>query len=118
MRSGNIFKSDTSHDFNVSIAANTAKDMVVVWTSTDPALNTHPQVRFAGRRAADANTLGSGVTLFTSPNCHKEGTATVLRWGDYSAVSVDPTNSLLFWIINEKMNSQALWGSRVGRVGF
>jgi hypothetical protein len=118
VRTANIFKSSTSHDFNFSIAANSAKDMVVVWTATDPALNTQTQVRFAGRRAADPNSLGAGVSLFVSPYCHKEGTGTVLRWGDYSAVSVDPSNPLYFWVINQKMNSQTLWGSRIARVGF
>jgi hypothetical protein len=118
IRTASFFKSSTSHDFNVSIAANAARDMVVTWTATDPASNVNPQVRFAGRRAADPNGLGAGVALFTSTTCHREGTSPVLRWGDYSAVSVDPTNSLLFWVINQKMNSQTVWGSRIGRVGF
>ena len=118
VRTATFFKSATSHDFNVSIAANAAKDMVVTWTATEPGLSQHAQVRFAGRRATDASTLGAGALLFQSPTCHKEGVSSVLRWGDYSAVTVDPTNSLLFWIINEKMNSLTAWGSRIGRVGF
>lgn len=118
VRSGTFFASRTSYDFNVSIAANAAKDMVVNWSSTDPANNVNAQVRFGGRRAADPTQMGLGTVLFQSPTCAKEGTAAVLRWGDYSAVSVDPANSLHFWIVNEKMNSQTQWGSRIGRVNF
>lgn len=118
VRSGTVFASRTSYDFNVSIAANAAKDMVVTWSSTDPANNLNAQVRFAGRRAADPNSLGVGSLLFQSPTCAKEGTAAVLRWGDYSAVTVDPANSLHFWMVNEKMNTQTQWGSRIGRVNF
>ncbi|HEV3468339.1 MAG TPA: hypothetical protein VG148_03395 [Pyrinomonadaceae bacterium] len=118
IRSASFFKSGSSHDFNVSIAANAAKDMVVTWTATEPSLSQHAQVRFAGRRAADPTALGAGTALFGSPTCLKEGAGSVLRWGDYSAVSVDPSNSLLFWVTNQKINSQTVWGTRIARVGF
>jgi hypothetical protein len=119
LRSSTFFASRTSHDFNASIAANTAKDMVVTWSSVDPSNNVNAQVRFGGRRATDPTTaIGVGTLLFQSPTCAKEGTASVLRWGDYSAVSVDPLNSLFFWVVNEKMNTQLQWGSRIGRVNF
>lgn len=118
VRSGTFFASRTSHDFNASVAANSAKDMVVTWSSVDPSNNVNAQVRFAGRRSTDPSALGFGLPLYTSTTCAKEGTAAVLRWGDYSAVSVDPANGLYFWFVNEKMNSQTLWGSRIGRTNF
>ena len=40
------------------------------------------------------------------------------RWGDYSAVTVDPTNALKAGLVNEKVNSLSVWGTRIGLIGF
>jgi hypothetical protein len=121
-----FFASASSHDWNASIAANVTKDVFVTWTSTDPgvaALNA--QVRFGGRRAADAlGTMGVSAALFTSPTFYTGFGGAVERWGDYSAVTIDPLNSLRAWLVNQKNNTPtaatggAAWGSRVGNVGF
>jgi hypothetical protein len=113
----------SSYDFNASIAANSDNDVFVTWTSTDPSAGTNAQVRFAACDHNDGPTcvLGAGSALFTSATCltgdfdfrfgHQ-------RWGDYSAVSVDPSNPRQAWLVNEKINSAVDWGSRIGTVGF
>ncbi len=114
IQSGFISASATSHDWNASIAANTTNDVYVVWSSTNPGAGVNVQVRYSGRRNADpAGTISSGSALFTSTTYY-----TGFRWGDYSAVTLDPKNPLRAWIVNEKVNGPSTWGSRIGRIGF
>jgi len=122
VQSGFFFAAGDSDDFNASIAANAARDVYVTWSATRRSTNTNAQVRFSGRRNFDpANVIAAGSSLFTSPTCitgnfdPRFGTQ---RWGDYSAVTVDPSNSFRAWLVNEKINSSSAWGSRIAQVGY
>lgn len=110
-QSGLFFASLVSDDFNASIAANDAGDVFVTSTSTMP---TNAVVRFSGKRSAEG-AIPAGATL---PGGTSATFYTLNRWGDYSAVSVDPLNPNNAWITNEKINLQTTWGSRIGLIGF
>lgn len=113
-QSGYMWAGGNTHDWNASIAANAGGDVFVTWSSTDSVLGVNAQVRYSGKLASDVGTfLGPGQALFTSPTFY-----TQFRWGDYSAVTLDPLNSSRAWIVNEKINSNTVWGSRIGRIGF
>lgn len=121
IQSGIISRSGTSYDFNASIAANDSKDVFVTWTATDPAKSVNAEVRFSGRLHTDAlGVIPAGSSLGGSSTF--KGTATtshpVLRWGDYSAVSLDPKNASRAWVVNEKNVNTSTWGSRIGEIGF
>jgi len=116
---GFFFKDGDSDDWNASIAANTSRDVFVTWSATDLTPATNAQVRFSGRRNFDAaNVIGAGSAIFTSPAFYNPSADTVERWGDYSAVTVDPSNALRAWFVNEKINSATVWGTRIGQVGY
>ncbi len=120
---GNFFRSDTSHDWNASIVANADNDVYVTWTATDTPLSINAQVRFSGRRATDPpGVIGPrGTLLFTSPTAltgNFDPVVNAQRWGDYSAVTVDPEDPNKAWIVNEKINDSTTWGSRLGHIGF
>jgi hypothetical protein len=115
---GQFFGSIVSQDFNPSIAANDAGDVYVTWSMTEPGSRlgggTNAQVRFSGRRDGDApGMIGPGTALFTSPSFYNLG-----RWGDYSAVTVDPQDPDRAWIVNERIVSPTMWSTRIGRIGF
>ena len=122
VQSGFISASSTSQDFNASIAANASNDAFVTWSSIDQPAGVNAQVRFAGRRSTDpSGVIPSGTALFTSSACIAENTlpaSKTQRWGDYSAVTIDPTNIFQAWVVNEKVNSSSNWGSRIGKVVF
>ncbi len=123
IQSGTFHASGSSHDWNASIAASVNKDFYVTWSSTCPASPCNPtvnaQVWFSGRRATDAaGVMAAGTTLFTSPAFYNPSSDTVERWGDYPAVTVDPSNPLRAWIVNEKINSASVWGTRIGQIGY
>jgi hypothetical protein len=118
VQSGFFYASPTSHDFNPSIAANDARDVFVTWSATDPgtrvSAGTNAQVRFSGRRSTDpAGVIGAGAAIFTSGTSYS-----LFRWGDYSAVTIDPANPLQAWVVNEHIASSTTWGTTIGWVGF
>jgi hypothetical protein len=127
IQSGVFFASGTSHDFNPSIAANDNNDAFVTWSSTDPTNLINAQVRFSGRQDGidgPGSMNGPGTAIFTSPTFYNDFTCPGCRWGDYSAVSIDPqvypgcSAGDRAWIVNEKINSNTIWGTRIARIGF
>jgi len=123
VQSGAFFASGTSFDWNASIAATTVGNVFVTWTSdfaSATAPGTPVQVRFSGRLAGDpAGVIGAGFLLSTSPlACYNPSTDNVERWGDYSAVSIDPLSSLRAWGVNEKILSGTIWSTRIGNMGY
>ena len=113
----NQFQASNSSDFNPSIAANVAGDVFLTWSSSSPSVN--PQVIFTGARSGTFPPT-AGTVLFTSPAAltgNFDPSFGLQRWGDYSAVTVDPTNSLRAGLVNEKVNSANVWGSRIGLIG-
>jgi hypothetical protein len=116
--SSTLFQAGNSSDFNASIAANVFGDLYLTWSSSSPSVN--PQVIFNGARSGSfPPTVGS--VLFTSPvslTGNFEASFGLQRWGDYSAVTVDPTNFLRAGLVNEKVNAANVWGTRIGLIGF
>ena len=137
-QSGFFFENGpSSHDFNASIAVNASGEAFVTWNTTDVANSTvasrhNARIRISGRQPADAlGVIPAGSSVFTSSALNPltgntSSTAGIQRWGDYSAVSLDPSPGTTAgcganrraWIINEKVNAAATWGSRIARIGF
>ena len=122
---GTFQATSTSHDFNPHIAANGSGDCFVVWSATDPNNGKNAMVYFGGRRASAAlNTMGVNATpLFTSAAWYDDGQGAAFnRWGDYSAVRIDPSNSLEAWLTNEVVTGTTSpsteWGTQIGAVKY
>jgi hypothetical protein len=116
--SRNQFQTSTSSDFNASIAANDSGDVYLTWSSSSPSV--FPQVIFTGEKSGSFPPT-AGTVFFTSSVAltgNFDSNFGLQRWGDYSAVTVDPTNALRAGLVNEKVNSSSVWGSRIGLIGF
>jgi len=115
IQSAFFFGTSTSYDFNASIAANAGDDIFVTWTMTDPRNGTNAQVRFSGYDHNDGlpYILGAGTAAFTSPTWYGGG-----RWGDYSAVTLDTRNARRAWLVNEYVQRNQDWTSRIVGFGF
>jgi hypothetical protein len=76
-------------------------------------------IRYAGRLAGDpANDLGQGEATMTDgggAQTHPAG-----RWGDYTYTSIDPSNGMDFWHVNEyyTATSSASWATKIGKFNF
>lgn len=115
VQSAFFFGTSTSYDFNASIAANGSNDVFVTWSMTDAARGTNAQVRFSGfdHNNGFPYSLGAGTAAFTSPVPYGG-----FRWGDYSAVTIDPANPRRAWLVNEDIQRNGDWGSRIVGIGF
>jgi hypothetical protein len=75
----------------------------------------NPQLRYAGRLATDPlNVLGQGEAHLHDGTGSQSGTGN--RWGDYSALTVDPVDNATFWYTNEYYATSGTfnWRTRIG----
>ena len=88
----------------------------------------YPAIYYAGRLASDpVNTLGQSETLLHQGNgyqcCTFSDGTTNSRWGDYSAMTIDP-DGCTFWYTTEYYDSRATsnigndWRTRIGSFKF
>src|SRR5215467_6832607 len=74
-----------------------------------------PQLRYAGRLATDPlNTLAQGEAHLFDGAGSQSGSGN--RWGDYSALAIDPVDDTTFWYTNEYYSSTTSfnWRTRIG----
>jgi hypothetical protein len=120
------FAPDSKNRFMPSLAVDKSGDMAIGYSVSDSTM--FPALRYAGRLASDAaNTLGQSETsLFegTGGQCctFSDGT-TNNRWGDYSAMTIDP-DGCTFWYTGEYYETLATtksgndWKTRIGSFRF
>ncbi len=105
---------DTINRYMPSLAVNRVGDMALGYSASSSSLM--PAIRYAGRLAGDP--LG---TLPQTETSLVEGTGaqnTSNRWGDYSAMSLDP-DGCTFWFTSEYyIATGGNWQTRVGSFAF
>src|SRR4029450_2139096 len=77
-----------------------------------------PSIRYTGRLASDPlGVLQSEGTIFVGIGAQGP---TLQRWGDYSAMQVDPVDDCTFWYTNEYLpsNGQFNWRTRIASFKF
>ncbi len=94
---------DSKNRFMPSLAVDANGDMALGYSVSDSTM--YPAIRYAGRLAADPlGTLGQGETSLIEGTgfqcCTFSSGSTNTRWGDYSAMSIDP-DGCTFWYTNE-----------------
>jgi hypothetical protein len=103
--------------FMPSISVDSLGNMAIAYSVSSA--TTEPAIRYAGRLASDpVNSLGQGEAEMTAGGGHQ--TSSSGRWGDYSALAVDPADNLTFWHTNEyySATSGAAWNTRIGNFKF
>jgi hypothetical protein len=125
-----IYAPDTTlYRFMGSLAVDRQGNMALGYTTSNGTAPNYPSIAYSGRLATDPlNTLpqtevqmiaGSGSQTNTCPI----GGAPCDRWGDYSAMSLDPADGCAFWYVNEYYDSQTdgnagNWQTRIGSFRF
>src|SRR3989475_8822344 len=109
------FAPDTTHRWMASAAMDKANDIAVGYSASSSTIN--PAIRFTGRVPSDpAGTLQTEASILEGA-----GSQTNLsRWGDYTALQVDPSDDCTFWYTNqyEKVNGSFNWSSHIGSFAF
>jgi len=123
-----IYQPDTIlHRWMGSVAVDTTGNMAIGYSTGNGTAPNFPSIAYSGRLVTDpSNTLpqtetqliaGGGSQIF---NC---GGAPCHRWGDYSSMSLDPTDDCTFWYTSEYYDTQANgntgnWHTRIGSFKF
>lgn len=100
-----------------SINVDGSGNMAIGYSVSSTTVN--PGIRYAGRLYTDSGSLlTQGETVMTAGTGHQ--TSTSGRWGDYSALFVDPIDNCTFWHTNEyySVTGSASWRNRVGLFKF
>lgn len=110
------FAPDANFRWMGSAAMDHVGNLAVGYSVSSTAIN--PGIRFTGRAPSDpAGTLGTELTI-------QDGTGSQLanlnRWGDYSSISVDPTDDCTFWYTTEYLKTSGTfnWSTRIANFKF
>jgi hypothetical protein len=103
---GTYAPSDSNWRFMGSIAADQAGDVGLGFSVSAAAGGvSHPSIAWTGRLAGDPlGTMGQGETILNTgaANAPDEYAPTGrARWGDYTSMTVDPSDDCTFWYVNE-----------------
>ena len=121
MAQQSTFAPDSSYRWMSSAAMDQAGNLAVGYTVSSSSVN--PSVRFAARLATDpANTLGAEVSAVAGGGVQNGSTSNgpLTRWGDYSAMTVDPVDDCTFWYTQEYMKTTGSfnWNTRIASFKF
>src|SRR5262249_39042160 len=87
------------------------------YSASNATLN--PDIRYAGRLAGDPlNTLPQTEVSMIPGSVVRGAQVGISRWGDYSSMSVDPSDECTFWYTQEYYESPpqtgSNWSTRIG----
>lgn len=122
-----LFAPDTTkHRWMPSVAADNQGNVALGYSVSD-GTSTYPSIAYAGRLVGDPlNQLPQSEVIMQAGagsqtnNC---GSGPCHRWGDYTAMSVDPVDDCTFWYTNQYYSSLANgasgnWQTRIGAFKF
>ena len=111
------YQPDTTWRWMASAAMDQSGDIAIGFSASSSTI--HPEIRYAGRLVNDpVNTLAQGETTLIA-GAGSQGSGNGNRWGDYSAMTVDPVDDCTFWYTQEYYAANgALWRTRIGNFKF
>jgi hypothetical protein len=111
------FNPDSSYRFMPSIAMDSVGNILLGYTTSSSTV--FPSVTITGRlRTELRNTMEAESTVFAGTG--SQTTNRLTRWGDYSAMTVDPVDDCTFWYTNEylKTDGSFNWSTRIASMKF
>jgi hypothetical protein len=116
---GNL-SSDGLYRWIPSLAVDRQGNMMLGYSASSASV--FPSIRYNGRLATDTpNTLPQGEVVLQAGSGSESGSCngTCTRWGDYSTMSVDPSDDCTFWYSTLYFSTSGLaWRTRIGAVKF
>jgi len=110
------FAPDSTYRWMGSVAMDQSGDIALGYSASSSSL--YPAVRYTGRVPSDpAGSLETEASIIEGAGAQTGGLS---RWGDYSAMSVDPIDDCTFWYTNEYLPSTGNynWATRIGSFKF
>ena len=115
------YQPDSGYRWMPSLAVDKDGNMAVGYSVSSATIT--PAIRYAGRLSTDPlNTLGqseSSLIEGTGVQTNLCAGGACDRWGDYSAMTVDPVDDCTFWYTNEYyVTNGGNWQTRIGSFRF
>ena len=105
---GTFAPDDGIHRFMGGIAMDGLGNIGMAYSVSGP--ETSPSLRFTGRQVSDP--LGE-MTIDEYEFGTGDGSISNIRFGDYSAMSIDPSDDRTFWYTGEYKRPGQSWGTRI-----
>lgn len=112
------FQPDTQWRFMPAIAMDKTQDIAIGYTRTGASSGQYPSLTYAGRMPSDpAGTMEAEQLLKAGTGSQNGGLA---RWGDYSSMTIDPTDDCTFWFTEEYLAASGSfnWQTAIGSFVF
>ena len=106
---------DSNYRWMGSVAMDHIGDLAVGYSVSSAGM--YPSIAFAGRMPSDpAGTLEAETTIFSGSGSQTN----INRWGDYSAMTVDPVDDCTFWYTQQYQpaNGAFNWHTRITNFKF
>ena len=113
---GTFSPADGTYRWMGSAAMDQAGDIALGYSASSTSI--HPAIRYTGRTPSDpAGTMGTEASLLEGPGSQTGGLS---RWGDYTALRIDPSDDCTFWYANEYLpsNGSFNWNTFIGAFKF
>jgi hypothetical protein len=110
------FAPDATYRWMASIAEDQNGDIGLGYSASSSSI--HPGIRFTGRVPTDpAGTMETEANLLVGSGSQTSGLS---RWGDYTAMQVDPSDDCTFWYVDqyEKVSGTFNWNTNIGSFVF
>lgn len=111
------YSPDTSYRWMPSVAMDKQGNMALGYSVSSGTI--HPAIRYTGRLVTDAlNTMQAEASIIEGGG--SQTGSNLARWGDYSAMTIDPSDDCTFWYTTEylKANGAFNWSTRIGSFKF
>src|SRR5260370_34343834 len=111
------FAPDATYRWMSSIAEDKNGDIGLGYSASSSSI--HPGIRFTGRVPSDASgTMESEASILVGTGSQSGNN--LARWGDYTAMQVDPSDDCTFWYVDqyEKVTGSFNWNTNIGSFAF
>ena len=111
------YSPDATYRWMGSIAQDQSGDLAMGFSTSSSSV--HPGISYTGRLSSDPlNSMSQGEASIIVGAGSQTGTLT--RWGDYSAMTIDPADGCTFWYTSEYIpaNGTFNWKTRIGSFKF
>lgn len=102
---GTLGTSDGIHRWMGSIASDKQGNIALGYSASSSSV--YPSIRYTGRLVTDAPGTMQTENIIQAGTGSQTGT--LHRWGDYSAMTVDPVDDCTFWYTTEYLKANGTW---------
>jgi Divergent InlB B-repeat domain len=109
---------DSSYRWMGSIAMDQAGDIALGYSVSSATMS--PSIRYTGRVATDPlGTMESEVDILAQAGITTSSRTNTYRWGDYSAMAIDPSDDCTFWYTTQyETGGTSNWSTRIASFNF